>query len=96
MEAFGKFCASIIFGALAMAVRGWAVKTLWYWFVVSHFGAASLSWSVAYGLTLITALLVHTEGPDRSKESWGLQTSHIVMTGIIGPILLVGIGWIIK
>lgn len=96
MEAFGKFCASIILGGLAMAVRGWAVKTLWFWFIVSHFGATSLSWSLAYGLTLISSLLVHTEGPDRSKESWGLQTGRMVMVGVIGPLLIVGIGWIIK
>jgi hypothetical protein len=96
MEWFGKFIFSVMIGAVAVISQSFAAVILWRWFVIPFFHLPPLTWSVAYGFILILAVVHTIPDPERKDDSFTAVISRVIGSGIIGPWIAVGIGWIIK
>ncbi len=88
----------IILLAVLMAagaiVEGWALATLWGWFVVGTFNVPELSLALAIGLILTVRLVCHNQ---RSSSHPDEKTNFGVLFSIlfIRPLLAVGLGYIV-
>jgi hypothetical protein len=91
---------ALLFFALAIAAHGFALSTLWGWFVTPLFGAPALSIATAIGLYCVTRLFTialqreedkELEPVEQLKKSWKRFT-----TALLTPLLLLGIGWIAR
>lgn len=96
MEAFGKFAFTIILRTAGAFCRGWAGRLLWLWFVVPQFHLAPLSWVTAYGLCLVCAILVSTPVPEYEDDSYKARVSRSLAYGVFAPLMILGVGWLIK
>lgn len=89
-------CLSLILDFTAMPLLyGWAIVTLWRWFVVAQFGVKPLPLAAAIGLDLIVSLLT-AHGFLRKKAEY---TATEYTTAIIGkallPLYALMIGWLV-
>lgn len=96
METFGKFIFSVLAGTVAVFSRAYAVILLWRWFVIPFFHLAPLTWNIAYGLILTLGVMHYVSGPEYKDNSFTATLSRVIASGIIGPWISVGIGWLIK
>ncbi len=96
MEVLGKLTLSVVLGVIAIASRAYAVVLLWRWFMVPTFHLPPLGWLPAYGLCLLSALLLMQEPPEHKDTSYAANVGRLVGNGILAPWLMVGIAWIIK
>lgn len=74
----------------AVILNGWAFQTLWAWFIAEPFGVARLGMAHAIGLSFLIAHACNrtSDGDKKGLLVWLGKT-------LIGPPLVVGIGWII-
>ena len=68
---------------LAVLLRAWVFTQLWLWFVVQQFHVAPLPMLVAYGLTLLVALLV----PHNPPKSDPIDTVEGAITGTMTALI---------
>lgn len=74
-------------------LRGWAIATLWLWFVVPIGVPALTIWHAA-GVSLIIGLLTHQVQHEPDDTANDLFWTRF-LTAIIGPPICVGWGWLI-
>lgn len=84
------FIALMVLGAI---LGGWALSVTWGWFMVPVFGLPELSIVPAMGIALVIGYLTKSSGSS-NKEGGEAIIEGIVHT-FVGPLLVVGIGWII-
>lgn len=68
-----KFLAFLAMMFISVLVTGWAVSTLWGWFVVP-LGVQALSFAHAYGISTMASVFMGTRGIKDEVEvgGWGL------------------------
>lgn len=76
----------------AAILNGWALSTIWGWFVVPTFGVPALSIPTAIGISIVLSLLTHQ--PDLRKENGDFSKAFTYL--FLRPFLVVGIAWIVK
>lgn len=75
--------------AAGLVLNGWALSTMWGWFVVPIFSVRALSITEAYGLVLVTALFKgYTNTKNISTGGW--------IAIIAKPLVIVFFGWIVQ
>lgn len=74
-----------------LALHGWAVSTLWGWFVVP-LGVPGLSIASALGLVLVCSTLRPSRSSDNEDRKPGERLTYAVMHPLAG----VALGWIVK
>lgn len=75
---------------LTACLNGWAASILWGWFVVPFFvGAPELTVPLAIGLNLVISRFIASGSVDLKDQSTYLY-------GILGPLLVLGMGLIVK
>lgn len=81
---------------LSALVNGWALSVMWGWFVVPLFHLPAMSIVYAIGFSLVVGMFKpNTSSHDtRKKDTRELVTA--VIAEILSPVLVVGIGWIVK
>ena len=87
-----RFIIGLLTAPPLALLRGWAVMTLWAWFVVP-LGAPALTIWHAVGVSLIVGLLtyqVQYEPADEANELFWTRFS----TAILAPLICVGWGWL--
>jgi ABC-type Fe3+ transport system permease subunit len=83
---------------LAYLANGWALMTLWGWFISETFALPALSIVQAIGISIVVGFLTSkysdTQHKDESKgwEAFFKTASY----SIIGPVVAVAVGWIVK
>jgi hypothetical protein len=79
-------------------LNGWALMTLWGWFVTPTFGTPVPTMACAIGLSAIAGYLTWQPLPDvETKEREKTFTFSLALTNIIGrPLFAVMFGWIIR
>src|SRR5689334_18244443 len=93
---------SIIFGIIFIGLtlvafgllRGWALATLWGWFLVPLLHVPPIGISMAWGLSILVGLFT-----DQGYKKSDLKTNEEKVTAfiyyIIAPILSVVLGWLV-
>jgi len=82
-----------LIGALALApvnaiLDGWAIATIWRWFIVQAFGVPTLSMPQAIGLGLMVRYLTYRYTGKDDRE-----TSDQIVAALAVPVLYVLLGW---
>ena len=80
-------------GIVSAILNGWAVSTLWGWFVVPIFGLPDLGILQAIGISLLISVF-KTKGYD-SKKDGGDAAIALLLAVIISPVLSVIVGYIL-
>lgn len=74
--------------ALSAILNGFALKTLWGWFVVETFGLRNLTIPQALGITLVVGFLTHQYVED--NRSFGEQ----LLSAFVYPVVFLIIGFL--
>lgn len=82
----------VAFLALLALLNGWAIATLWGWFVVP-LGMKVISFAHAYGLSLLISVTMSTRGIQNNGDSKATIAKGIMLP-IMLPIMAVLFGWI--
>lgn len=81
---------------VSIIVNGWAISTLWGWFVAPVFALPYLSIAQAIGLACMVGLFTNSEfQTDKSKDLID-SLSFLVGRALLAPVFIVGIGWIVR
>lgn len=96
MKALAYLGAFVVVIPLLLLNQGWAVSTLWGWFV-APLGAPAIGIPAAIGIVLTVSIARYKgpKGEKRAQGSIGDAAGNIVSTFIIPP-LVVCVGWIVK
>mgnify|MGYP007030467162 CR=1 FL=1 len=84
--------------ALGPILHGWALSTLWSWFISPIFSAPNLPIPSAIGIALIIQLAVRTEFNEKKSEvsdASELLVAFLVKV-LMPPVFAVGYGWLIR
>jgi Na+/H+ antiporter NhaA len=85
-----------VFMPLGIVLKGWALSTLWSWFIVTTFGLPSLGIAPAIGVCMVASYLtkqVMPNDPEKSKED---RLYASISHSLCKPPLFVFIGWIVN
>ncbi len=88
---FGLF----VIAPIGVVLKGWALSTLWGWFIVPTFGIPSLSIPAAIGISLIAAYLAKPVMPEDEKKSPGELALERISRQLFVPPIVVFLGWIV-
>ena len=86
------------FGVIAMMpvvslIDGWALATMWRWFVVPIFHLPALGLAYAIGIGLVASLLTHQDkGKPDPSDTW----YRPVTSALMRPLVTLGIAWIVR
>lgn len=100
LAAFGQFALSLVLGALGFISRGWAVSTIWNWFVATSFNAPRLGIVSAIGLSIAVSILttnlsqsIKEVNADKRETSEKLLESFLI--SVIAYPVWVGFAWVV-
>lgn len=83
----------VVFGSIA---NGWALSTLWTWFVMPVFAVKALTIPYAIGLSLVISFLVPKKGDsNQAKKDSATVVIESLAQAFGGPILSVFLGWMV-
>lgn len=96
---FGWLVAFLIVLVVGVAMNGWALSTIWNWFIPPIFGLAYLTTMKAIGVSMVLNLFtgVNKISSESKKEKQTTLEKFIesVLTAILVPLAYVGIGYVI-
>lgn len=69
-------------------LRAWVITMLWAWYIVPGFGAAPLRMSIAFGLSVLVAMLAPKS--DSEKKSFPV----VVLLSFLNQLIPLLIGWV--
>lgn len=86
--------AIFVVGPLLFIEQGWAISTLWNWFV-APLGAPQIGIATAIGISL-TVAVIRMKGSAKSPERTRRQSIENLAGIFLVPLVGVGLGWIVK
>lgn len=93
---FGILVALFIGTVLSTMVNGWALMTLWGWFIVPIFGLPSLTIVQAIGVAMVISFLTKRHDlSEQKKRSTSETISFLIGASFLLPAITVAIGFII-
>jgi len=82
---------------ISSIMNGWALSTMWGWFVVPLFHLPELNIPYAIGISMVVGMLVRQASQENKKEkSWSTIVAEIFAYAIFTPLFTVFLGWIVK
>ena len=78
-----------------LTINGWALKTLWLWFVVPVFGLPALSIPAAIGMGIIIGHLTNHNSTNSSREKDEDKIVENIVRAVLRPLFAVLFGWIV-
>lgn len=94
---FGVLSLAAIAIVIGVIVNGWALATLWGWFVVPVFGLPVLTIGQAVGISCVTSFLFpkQTNQDDgKKKETWE-NIFNLLSVTVLQPLFAVFVVWIV-
>jgi len=82
----------VVGGAL---MQGWALSTLWAWFIVPLFGVPLMPVGYAIGVSLLVGTLLFNTSTPKSNMTTSEQIGLVIGKVFVAPILSVFMGWIV-
>ena len=80
-----------IVGAIA---QGWALSTLWSWFVADFLGLPLLTIPQAIGIALLVGMFFIPNLEEKDKDVVDLFLK-LISKAIFYPLIVVGLGWLV-
>jgi hypothetical protein len=77
-------------------MNGWALSVMWGWFVVPTFGVPPLSIPAAIGFSMVVGMLTRQTSTNSSEKETTVSQVGVVAYAIVGPILVVCMGYVVK
>ena len=98
MKKLFECIAFVVFGIIAGIYSGYALSTMWGWFVASTFGLPALSIPAAIGImyTVKFATLTKTKNDFLAKRIEGRDAEHLFVSGYVLPTFVLLSGLIVK
>ena len=88
----GGFIVVIV---LSVIMNGWAISTLWAWFVVPIFALPTLGIAQAIGLSCLVGLFRQSStNSDKAKDTTDALATALGQA-LVTPVITVGLGWVI-
>lgn len=94
----GYIIATLIVGGFVVIgtiLMGWALSTLWGWFIVPVFRLPPLSITQAVGLALTVSLFKSSSYQSNKEQSVTDDIIKLFVNAIINPVFFVVLGWVI-
>ena len=87
----------LLFIPLAM-LNGWAISTLWGWFIVPvfHLSLLTMKQAIGFGLVIsyLTSTPAHAATQKKETKDQFTNTLIIIVYNITKPLLAVAVGWV--
>ena len=84
---------------LSSVLNGWALSSVWNWFIPTIFGLPVLTLWQAVGVGMVLQLFVHNVNYDSNKDTKGKTYWEVFFTSlieiIVRNVMYFGMGWII-
>lgn len=83
----------------AIVWQGYALATMWSWFLVPTFHVQAISIPAAIGISAILGFVAHkvdTSKNENDTRSGGKRAFDMCLLLTLRPAVLLGIGWIVK
>jgi hypothetical protein len=81
---------------LSAFTHGWALTTLWRWFIVPTFGAFPLTYLQAVGLIMVVRLMTYRASDSKENDrGLGHTIAKATINAILIPLFSVGSAWLI-
>ena len=74
-------------------LNGWAMATLWNWFVAPTFHIPTLSIQIAWGISILVHLFNNDIETKKANDTEELVGKFIFY--LLSPLLAVGTGWLV-
>lgn len=95
-------CFGIVFGIIAVAIvsalaNGWALSTIWNWFIPPLFHLTTLTYFQAIGVATVFSLFTGTKSSkdDDKSDSVGEAILKALLVPVFTALFTVGFAWII-
>jgi len=96
MKYIGIFFTSLLIVAYTVLMNGWALATLWRWFMVSAFHLPLLTIPAAIGVSLVVTYMTHQHSKTKTDDdSWGQTMLKGFLIGTFKPLFALAFGWVI-
>lgn len=94
---FGIVITWAIVLVAAVLMNGWALATLWGWFIVPVFDAPRLRIVEAIGVSSVVGILFSSRRSERKEEQEFWEwIAEALSYAVLGALAAVGIGWVVK
>lgn len=96
----GMIVAILIMVTVSPIANGWALSTIWNWFMPPIFGIVSLTLWQAIGVSMVFGIFTGTnrissKSEDNTNKTFGEVFVTQLILAILTPVLTVGIAWIV-
>jgi hypothetical protein len=96
MKALGYFTATLFVLLYAQLLNGFALATLWAWFVVPTFQCVSLSIPAAIGISTVVGYLTHQVGTTKKDEKYEDLLARAFGHATAKPVVALSFGFVVK
>lgn len=83
--------AALLLMVVAVPVGGWALQTVWGWFLTPVFGVPTPALWTCAGIRSVAAFLTHKMTDEDEDRDW----LKAACTALVSPPLYVGLAWVI-
>lgn len=97
MRAVGYTATTIAVVIYAQLTMGFALATMWRWFMVPAFGVSEISMPVAIGLCMLFRFLRYEyKKEDESKETFSTVLIRGFAVSTFNPLITLALAWVVK
>lgn len=80
---------------VGLFINGWAISTMWGWFVVPIFALPSLTIAQAVGVSCLLSLLKPSSSDRRESRDTIEIIGNMISEALFVPVIAVGFAWIV-
>lgn len=95
----GMLVSIFVLVILAVAMNGWALSTIWNWFIPPIFGLTSLTIAKAIGVSMVIELFTGTNQVQKSSKKSSESLLDMLIEGsakaVLVPLFTVSIAWVV-
>jgi hypothetical protein len=95
----GLVVSIVVLAVVAALANGWALVTIWNWFIPPIFGLVSLTLWQAVGVSMVFNLFVgvknQTSNSETKDKTFGEVFLSSLITTILTPLFTVAIAWVV-
>lgn len=100
MSCLGMILATISLVVIGMIMNGWALSTLWNWFVPPIFvGLPTLTFGKSIGIAMVAKLFTGAYNLSNTSDTKKKTFTDVFVEGlsaaVLVPLITVGIAWIV-
>lgn len=98
VSCLGMIASFVILLVVSVIMNGWALATIWNWFIPPIFGLTTLTLAKAIGVSMVAELFTGVKSK-KSEDTKGKTYTEVLFTALVieiaTPLLTVGIAWIV-